>query len=92
MDPMAPEDKDMRDTLNDIVNRKIDTNRRYIDEVLQKVLEHHKRYYFEKFLDEVHRMELEEKVGNLQGAFQHKVMADTYKGILEKAFGVTDSA
>ncbi len=37
-------------------------------------------------------MELEEKVGNLQGAFQHKVMADTYKGILEKAFGVTDSA
>ena len=89
---MAPEDKNMRDTLNDIVNRKIDTNRRYIDEVLQKVLEHHKRYYFEKFLDEVHRMELEEKVGNSQGAFQHKVMADTYKGILEKAFGVTDSA
>ena len=92
MDPMAPEDKDMRDTLSDIVNRKIDTNRRYIDEVLQKVLEHHKRYYFEKFLYEVHRRELEEKVGNLQGAFQHKVMADTYKGILEKAFGVTDSA
>ena len=92
MDPMAPEDKDMRDTLSDIVNRKIDSNRRYIDEVLQKVLEHHKRYYFEKFLDEVHRMELEEKVGNLQGAFQHKVMEDTYKGILEKAFGVTDSA
>ena len=92
MDPMAREDKDMRNTLNDIVNRKIDSNRRYIDEVLQKVLEHHKRYYFEKFLDEVHRMELEEKVGNLQGAFQHKVMADTYKGISEKAFGVTDSA
>lgn len=92
MDPMAPEDKNMRDTLNEIINRKIDTNRRYIDEVLQKVLEHHKRYYFEKFLDEVNRMELEEKVGNLQGAFQHKVMADTYKGILEKAFGVTDSA
>jgi len=82
----------MRDTLNEIINRKIDTNRRYIDEVLQKILEHHKRYYFEKFLDEVNRMELEEKVGNLQGAFQHKVMADTYKGILEKAFGVTDSA
>jgi len=92
MDPMAPEDKNMRDTLNEIINRKIDTNRRYIDEVLQKILEHHKRYYFEKFLDEVNRMELEEKVGNLQGAFQHKVMADTYKGILEKAFGVTDSA
>ena len=92
MDPMTPGDKNMRDTLNEIINRKIDTNRRYIDEVLQKVLEHHKRYYFGKFLDEVHRMELEEKVGNLQGAFQHKVMADTYKGILEKAFGVTDSA
>ena len=92
MDPMTPGDKNMRDTLNEIINRKIDTNRRYIDEVLQKILEHHKRYYFEKFLDEVNRMELEEKVGNLQGAFQHKVMADTYKGILEKAFGVTDSA
>ena len=83
---------DIHDLLNNIVKRKIDANRRYIDEVLEKILERHKRYYFEMFLNEVQRMELEEKAGNLQGAFQHKVMADTYKGILEKAFGVTDSA
>jgi len=89
---MASEGSDINDLLNNIVKRKIDANRRYIDEVLEKILERHKRYYFEMFLNEVQRMELEEKAGNLQGAFQHKVMADTYKGILEKAFRVTDSA
>ena len=89
---MASEGSDIQDLLNNIVKRKIDANRRYIDEVLEKILDRHKRYYFEMFLNEVQRMELEEKAGNLQGAFQHKVMADTYKGILEKAFGVTDSA
>lgn len=89
---MASEGGDIHDLLNNIVKRKIDANRRYIDEVLEKILERHKRYYFEMFLNEVQRMELEEKAGNLQGAFQHKVMADTYKGILEKAFRVTDSA
>ncbi len=89
---MASEGGDIHDLLNNIVKRKIDANRRYIDEVLETILERHKRYYFEMFLNEVQRMELEEKAGNLQGAFQHKVMADTYKGILEKAFGVTDSA
>ncbi len=89
---MASEGGDIHDLLNNIVKRKIDANRRYIDEVLETILERHKRYYFEMFLNEVQRMELEEKAGNLQGAFQHKVMADTYKGILEKAFRVTDSA
>ena len=89
---MASEGSDIQDLLNNIVKRKIDANRRYIDEVLETILERHKRYYFEMFLNEVQRMELEEKAGNLQGAFQHKVMADTYKGILEKAFRVTDSA
>jgi hypothetical protein len=36
-------------------------------------------------------MEIEEKAGNLRKAFHHKVMADTYKGILQKAFGITDT-
>jgi len=89
---MASEGGDIHDLLKNIVKRKIDANRRYIDEVLETILERHKRYYFEMFLNEVQRMELEEKAGNLQGAFQHKVMADTYKGILEKAFNITDSA
>ena len=39
---------------------------------------------------ELQRMELGEKAGYLQGALHHKVMAETYKGILEKAFGITD--
>jgi hypothetical protein len=39
---------------------------------------------------ELTQMELEEKADNLQGAFQHKVLAETYKGILEKAFGITE--
>jgi len=50
-----------------------------------------RRFYLNKLVVEVSRTEAEEMAGNLQAAFQHKVMADTYKGILEKAFGVTDS-
>ena len=33
-------------------------------------------------------MEAEDRAGNLQAVFHHKVLVDTYKGILEKAFGI----
>jgi hypothetical protein len=48
------------------------------------------RYYLEKLVVELTQMELDENAGNLQGAFRHKVMAETYKGIIEKAFGITE--
>ena len=90
--PTDEEKNDFRVILNKLIEGKVDANRRYIDQVLEKIQEQNHRYFLEKLVIEVHQMELEEKVGNLQGAFQHKVMADTYKGILEKAFGVTESA
>ena len=78
------------DILNKIVEGRIDANRRYVDEILEKIQDQNRRYYLDKLVIELQRMELEEKAGNLQGAFQHKVLAETYKGILEKAFGITE--
>jgi hypothetical protein len=87
---MAESKASIRHILNGIIQGKIDTNRRYIDEVLEKIQDANHRYYLEKMVVELQRMELEEKAGNLHGAFQHKVMAETYKGILEKVFGITE--
>ena len=81
---------DLRVILNKLIEGKVDANRRYIDQVLEKIKEQNHRYFLEKLVIEVHQMELEEKAGNLVGAFRHKVMVDTYKGILEKSFGITD--
>jgi hypothetical protein len=80
----------IRDMLNQIIEGKVDANRRYIDEVLEKIQDANHRYYLEKLVIELTQMELEEKAGNFQRAFQHKVMAETYKGILQKTFGITD--
>ena len=81
---------EMRDLLNKIVEGRIDANRRYVDEILEKVLEQNHRYYLEKMIIEIQRMELEEKAGNLHWAQQHRILAEAYKGILEKAFGITE--
>ena len=90
---MASPDKEMaslRELLTKLIEGKVEANRRYVDEILVRLQESNHRYYLEKFLIEVHRMELEEQAGNAHNAFCHKVMAETYKGILERAFGVTD--
>ena len=79
----------LRDMLNRIVEGKVDANRRYIDEVLEKIQDVNHRYYLEKLVIELTQMELEEKAGNLQGAYRHKVLAETYKGILEKTFRIS---
>ena len=90
MEEPEKKEQSIRDILNSIVKGKIDTNRRYVDEVLEKILDANQRYYLEKLTIEIQRMELEENAGNLQGAFQHKVMAETYRGLLEKTFGITE--
>jgi hypothetical protein len=79
----------MRDMLNKIIEGKVDANRRYVDEVLEKIQDANHRYYLEKLVIELAMMESEEKVGNKQAAFRHQVMVDTYKGILEKTFGIS---
>jgi hypothetical protein len=80
---------DIRQLLNKIIEGKVTANRRYVDEVLEKIQDANHKFYLEKMVIELQRMELEEKAGNKRGAFQHKVLAETYKDILEKAFGVT---
>jgi hypothetical protein len=90
---MTTPDKDntgIRDMLNKIIEGKVSKNRKYVDDVLQKIQDQNHRYYLEKLVVEIQRMELEEKAGNLYWAEHHKVMAQAYKGILEKAFGITD--
>jgi hypothetical protein len=89
---MSTSDKEntgLRNLLNKIIEGKVDANRRYIDEVLEKIQDANHRYYLEKLVIELALMESEEKAGNTQAAFQHKVMVDTYKGILEKSFGIS---
>ena len=88
---MSTRDKEntgLRDMLNKIIEGKVDANRRYIDEVLEKIQDANHRYYLEKLVIELAMMESEEKAGNKKEAFRHKVMVDTYKGILEKSFGI----
>ena len=75
---------------NKIIEGKIDTSRRYVDQILEKIQDQNHRYYLEKFVIEVQRIEIEEKAGNARGAYQHRVMADVYKDILEKTFAGTE--
>jgi hypothetical protein len=69
---------------------KVDANRRYIDQVSEKIQDANHRYYHEKLVIERAMMESEEKTGNKRETFRHKVMVDTYKGILEKSFGINN--
>jgi len=80
------ESSNLRDILDKIVEGKVSANRRYVDEVLQKIQDANHRYYLEKLVIELAMMELEEKAGNYKAASHHKVMVDTYKSILEKTF------
>ena len=90
MDSENKENMNLKDMLDKIIEGKIAANRRYIDQVLEKIIDSNHRYYLEKMVIEAQRMELEEKAGNIQRAYHHKIMAQTYKDILEKAFHVTD--
>ena len=67
----GPEKKEpcIRDVLNTIIEGRIDANRRYVDEILEKIQDQNRRYYLDKLVIELQRMELEENAGNLQGAF-----------------------
>ena len=75
--------------IDQIVEGRVNASRRYIDEVLEMIQDANHRYYLEKLAIEAMRLELEEKAGNLQAVLHHKVMIDTYKGLLEKTFGPT---
>ena len=61
---MTSKDKDIREILDELIQGKIETNRRYVDKILEKIQDQRRRYYLEKMVIEVQRMELEEKAGN----------------------------
>jgi hypothetical protein len=72
--------------VDEAVKGRIDANRRFVDEVLEKIQDQNHQYFLEKLGMELRQMEIEQKAGNLQGAMHHRVMADVYKSILEKCF------
>jgi hypothetical protein len=80
--------KELRELLNKIVQTKIDANRRYIDEILMKIQDQTHQYYLERLGYELREMELAQQKGNLQLVMHHRVLADTYKSILENCFPV----
>ncbi|HJS69067.1 MAG TPA: hypothetical protein VJ730_06555 [Nitrososphaera sp.] len=84
---MAPDKKrEMRDLIDVAVKNRIDANRRYIDDVLEKIQDQNHQYFLEKLGNELRQMEIDQKVGNLRGATHHRVMAEVYKSILERCF------
>jgi tRNA pseudouridine-54 N-methylase len=83
---MSDEKTELKGLLNKVLQTKIDANRRYIDEVLEKIQDQTHQYYLQRLGYEVREMELAEQNGNFQLVMHHKVMVDTYRSILEKSF------
>jgi polyhydroxyalkanoate synthesis regulator phasin len=82
---MPDKKRELRDLIDEAVKRKIDANRRFVDEVLERIQDQNHQYFLEKLGNELRQMEIEQKAGNLHGV-HHKVMADAYKSILERCF------
>jgi predicted transcriptional regulator len=78
-------DSSISEILNKIVKNKVNGNRRYIDEILEKIQDRNRNYFLAKF-EEMKAKEEAEKAGNLDKAQHHKVMAETYKSIVERCF------
>jgi hypothetical protein len=79
---------DLRDMINKIVESRVDASRRYIDEVLDKVEDRNRQYFLERLGYELRELELAEQNRNLHLVLHHRVMADTYRSILENCFPV----
>ena len=78
--------RELRDLVDEAVKGRIDANRRFVDDVLEKIQDRNHEYFLEKLGNELRQMELEQKAGNLRGAMHHRVMADVYKSIIERCF------
>lgn len=77
---------ELRGLLDELVKRKVDANRRFIDEVLEKVQDRNHQYFLEKLGNELQQIELGKKAGDAAAITHHQVMADVYKSILDKCF------
>ena len=80
---------DLSEIINQIISGKVDANRKFIDGVLEHIQDATHKYYLKKLTIEAMQLEAAEKEGNLQAVLHHKVMLDTYKGLLEKTFAPT---
>lgn len=90
---MALPDKEkigLKEMLDQIIEGKVSANRRYVDQVLELIQDRNHKYYLERMIVEAQRAQIEAEAGNMQRAYHHKILAQTYKDILEKAFGVSD--
>jgi polyhydroxyalkanoate synthesis regulator phasin len=83
---MTEKKRELRGMIDEAVKGKIDASRRFVDEVLEKIQDRNRQYFLERLGSELRQMELEQKAGNMHGAMHHRVMADTYKSIVEKCF------
>src|SRR5687768_331818 len=84
---MTPDKKrELRDMIDEAVRGRINANRRFVDDMLEKIQVQNRQYFLERLGNEVRQMELDKKAGNLHGARHHQVMVDVYKSILEKCF------
>jgi len=77
---------ELRDLLDELVKRRVDANRRFIDEILEKVQDRNHQYFLEKLGNELQQIELEKMTGNSAAVVHHQVMADVYRSILDKCF------
>ena len=76
----------LKKLLNKVVQAKADANRRYIDEILERIQDQNHQYYLQRLGCEPRETELAEKAGNPQLVMHHKVLADTFKSNLENCF------
>lgn len=83
---MSGEKNELKELINKVITTRIDANRRFIDDTLEKIQDANHQYYLQRLGYELREMELAQQAGNLQLVMHHKVMADTYKSILEKCF------
>ncbi len=78
--------RELREMIDEAVKSKIDANRRFVDEVLEKIQDRNHQYFLARLGEEIRQAELQQKAGNAQVAMHHRVMADVYKSILENCF------
>lgn len=83
---MSDGNADLKELLNKVLQTRIDANRRYIDQILEKIQDQTHQYYLQRLGYELREMELAEQRGQLLLVMHHKVMADTYKSILENSY------
>lgn len=86
---MSANDETLSSMLDKIVKNKIDANRRFVDEILEKIQNSNQNYYLQKFAEEMKAFESAMAHGQTQKAARHQIMADVYKSIAEKAFGAS---